>query len=151
MPRKITDLIVVCSSGRGLDTEDTTMLDLERDARERGYSGIRYHIVLDKAGGVMEGRHIDSVGAHTVDELGVLQGFPESNISVNGRSIGVCLIGSHEDPWTGMQLNSLACLLKELCNTYPDAIVAPDCAFNAYSPTMLDFTEWCESHDLPHL
>lgn len=142
MPRKITDLIVVCSSGHGLDNESTTVRELERDARERGFSGIRYHYVITKDGTVHTGREQDAVGAHTVDELGTLDGFPQSNISVNGRSVGVCVVGSIEDPWTRAQLAALAYLLTDLQADYPGAVVMPDAAFNGHSPSMLDFKDW---------
>lgn len=66
-----------------------------RKRQEPGLAAIGYHYVIDRAGLVWSGRHVDEVGAHA-------QGF-------NAKSIGICLVGL--DQFSPAQWVSLAHLV----------------------------------------
>ena len=69
--------------------------DSWRAQQNPGLKAIGYHYVIDRAGLVMTGRHIDEIGAHA-------QGF-------NQKSIGICLVGL--DQFSPAQWSSLAHLV----------------------------------------
>ena len=51
---------------------------------DRGWIGIGYHLLVHQDGTVETGRQLDTVGAH-------------AGPSVNGRSVGVCVLGNFEN------------------------------------------------------
>lgn len=104
MPRKITHIVIHCSAS---NRSTTTVLDIERWHRERGWSGIGYHKVIDISGAVHQGRPDDVAGAHA-------EGF-------NSRSLGICLIGDFDkdklleaDP----QFRALVQVVATLCKRH---------------------------------
>lgn len=83
--RTIDTIIVHCAATRPEWGEGQTA-DWKRDQidawhRERGWTGIGYHYVIDRDGTVVAGRPIAKVGAHVKGH--------------NAASIGICLIGGH--------------------------------------------------------
>lgn len=110
--RIITEIIVHCTAtpeGRA-----TTVNDIRRWHKQRGWSDIGYHYVVYLDGSVHEGRNIDSIGAHTSGH--------------NANSIGVVYVGgltadgkSAKDTRNQAQKDALLGLLKDLRRIYPSA------------------------------
>ena len=61
----------------------TTVEDIDRWHKDRGWSGIGYHFVCLKDGEIATGRPINQRGAHTYNH--------------NGTSIGICVTGNFEN------------------------------------------------------
>tara|TARA_B100000676_G_C17483595_1_gene534649 strand:+ start:176 stop:604 length:429 start_codon:yes stop_codon:yes gene_type:complete len=61
----------------------TTVEDIDRWHKERGWRGIGYHFVCLEDGTIAPGRHINKRGAHTKGE--------------NYDSIGLCVTGNFQD------------------------------------------------------
>ncbi len=109
MKRRGTDLIVICDSdSKG---EDISLRDLDSRDRRRGYFECTYHFIIKRNGDIEHGhRPYDSpsmgLGRH------------------NGRACSICLVGGRGDPpFTRPQIASLASLLAELQDEYPDASI----------------------------
>lgn len=106
---KPTHIIIHCS-----DSEWGCTREIDKWHKERGFSGVGYHLILlnghieperyiDVMNGSIEcGRDLDSDGAHC--------------IGYNERSIGICLILKAKP--TIEQLDSLKRLVLELCIKY---------------------------------
>lgn len=128
--RKIDRIIIHCSdtpAGRY-----TTVADIDRWHRERGFKKIGYHYVIYLNGAIHKGRSETEIGAHC-------KGY-------NAHSIGVCYVGGKEngkpkDTRTDAQKESLLFLLRDLKKRYPNAkicghrdLAARDCpCFDAKS------------------
>ena len=131
--RKIDRIIIHCSdtpAGRY-----TTVADIDRWHRERGFKKIGYHYVIYLNGAIHKGRNETEIGAHC-------KGY-------NAHSIGICYVGGKEngkpkDTRTDAQKESLLFLLRDLKKRYPQAkicghrdLAARDCpcfdAKNEYS------------------
>jgi N-acetylmuramoyl-L-alanine amidase len=61
----------------------TTVADIDRWHKERGWRGIGYHYVVLEHGEIAEGRHVNKRGAHTLHH--------------NTDSIGICVTGNFEN------------------------------------------------------
>ena len=116
--RKLDEIIIHCSATRpewmDNNTLDEQVKEINRWHREeRGWSGIGYHFVVGRRGGVAQGRPVSQVGAHVKGH--------------NRYTIGVCLIGGHGsnenddffDHFTNEQNESLRYLIKQIMNRYP--------------------------------
>lgn len=80
-----------------------------------GLGAIGYHYVIDLDGAVLTGRHPDEVGAHAVGH--------------NTSSIGICLVGGVEPAggrYTPQQWDSLAALVRALCDRYKIPMTPPE-------------------------
>lgn len=118
----LTYLVVHCS-GNGAEST-LRAADVDSGHRMRGFHCIGYHYVICRDGVIEKGRPDDRIGAH-----------------VNGHnavSLGICLIGGvrrvgkdlvPEDNFTDAQMESLKALVKQLKQTYPNAIVQGHCDF----------------------
>ena len=62
---------------------NTKLEDIRRWHKEKGWSDVGYHFVIERDGKIRAGRHPDSVGAH-------VRGH-------NHNSIGICLVGGLDD------------------------------------------------------
>jgi len=63
---------------------DWTLEDIDAAHRDRGFSGVGYHFVIESTGLVRLGRPVPTIGAHAK--------------GANRDSIGVCLVGAfHKD------------------------------------------------------
>ena len=91
--------------------------EVDKWHKARGWDGIGYHYVVDRDGSVGEGRPEATVGAHVAGR--------------NTNSIGVALVGGHgsnetdspTEHYTGVQLEALLTLVRELKTKYPNAVV----------------------------
>lgn len=102
---RIDYIVVHCSDsphGRG-DSAET----IHRWHKEKGWSGIGYHYVIDEHGNVEAGRPHYWQGAHVRAH--------------NSHSLGICLLGI--DEFTDKQMDALAKLVEELSYEYPFAQV----------------------------
>ena len=117
--REITEIFVHCSDTRPEWMKDRPLAhkiqEIDRWHKERGWSGIGYHIVLDRDGKIGNGRPLGTVGAHVKGH--------------NKNSIGVVLIGGHggaaddqfEDNFTQKQKVTLLKVLDDLTTQFPNA------------------------------
>jgi len=76
----------------------TTVDDIDRWHKERGWDGVGYHYVIHHDGTVHEGRSLSKQGAHARGR--------------NSTHIGICLVGY--DSFTARQLSSLRALVSKL-------------------------------------
>ena len=112
--RTINKIIIHCS-----DTPEgrpNTVADITAWHKQRGFRTIGYHYVIYLDGQIVEGRPIESVGAHCP--------------SHNRDSIGICYIGGRtsdmkefKDTRTPEQKQSLVELITALRTQFPDAKV----------------------------
>lgn len=111
--RNIEHIIIHCSAtpeGRNVTTEEIRDWHLDR-----GWSDIGYHFVVELDGSVMDGRSVETSGAHA-------KGY-------NSNSIGVCYVGGTDgegqakDTRTNEQIVALYELLVDLKSDYPDATI----------------------------
>ena len=112
--RPINKIIIHCS-----DTPEgrpNTVADITAWHKQRGFRTIGYHFVVYLDGQIVEGRPIESVGAHCT--------------SHNRDSIGICYIGGRtsdmkeiKDTRTPEQKQSLVGLITALRTQFPDAKV----------------------------
>ena len=91
--------------GHHADAPNCTVQDIHNWHKNNGWSGIGYHLFIRKNGEVYQGRPIDTLGAHTLNQ--------------NSDSIGICLEGrlTQEKP-TKAQMNSLKQVLAYLRGIY---------------------------------
>lgn len=120
--RKIKYIIVHCSATA--EGKDFKAKDIDKWHRQRGFSCIGYHYVVDLDGKIEVGRPENQVGAHC-------KGY-------NSVSIGVCYVGgvakdgkTPKDTRTAAQKDSLRLLLIELKRKYPSAVI---CGHRDMSP-----------------
>ena len=118
--RKIDKIILHCSAtpaGRNVSVGE-----IRRWHKQRGWSDIGYHYVIDLDGNIDKGRDIDIVGAHTKGH--------------NKHSIGICYVGgvdkdmNSQDTRTIAQMLALGELLAVLRDFYPEAEI---CGHNEFS------------------
>lgn len=89
------------------DAKKATVEQIHKWHLNNGWSGIGYHIYIDKKGNVYEGRPIDTVGAHCY--------------GYNTVSVGVCAEGDFETDEMGeLQKNAILSVLLDLKNKYPN-------------------------------
>ena len=107
--RPIDEIVMHCAAtpkGRA-----TTVADIDRWHRARGFRGIGYHYVVHLDGTVREGRPVARPGAHVKGR--------------NRRTIGVCYIGGvdargrPEDTRTPAQRKAIDKLLRRLLREHP--------------------------------
>lgn len=110
--RDIKEIIIHCSATP--EGRDFTVADIDRWHRERGFSGIGYHLVVYRDGSVHTGRPIERAGAHCKGH--------------NAHSIGICYIGglaadgkTAKDTRTILQKAALVHLLLQLRERFPKA------------------------------
>ena len=122
MKRKSTDYIVVHCSATPRQ-KDIGRDEIDQMHKDRGWSGIGYHLVIRRHGLLETGRKIDEVGAH-------VKGF-------NRVSVGICMVGGiddaghPEDNFTSEQRQTLRSVLMMLEVKYPGSKV---CGHRDMSP-----------------
>jgi len=141
--RNIKYIIVHCSATA--EGKDFKAKDIDKWHRQRGFTCIGYHYVIDIDGKIETGRPESQVGAHC-------KGY-------NSVSIGVCYIGgvakdgkTPKDTRTAAQKDNLRRLLIELKRKYPSAVI---CGHRDMSPDLnhdgkIEPSEWmkaCPSFD----
>ena len=110
--RSITEIIVHCTATQeGLDY---TVDDIRRWHRGRGFTDVGYHYIVYRSGSVVNGRDVDTTGAHCTGH--------------NTHSIGVCYVGgldrdgkTAKDTRTLAQKAALLSLLTDLRRLYPSS------------------------------
>ncbi len=101
--RTVTDMIVIHHMGH--TDKEVSAADVHRMHLNNGWSGIGYHYVIHKDGGIERGRPLNTVGAHCYKE--------------NRHTIGVNLVGNFEESYpTKRQMESASMLLAALCTVY---------------------------------
>ena len=101
--------IIIHHSASPRDTTTKDMIDGWH--RARGFKGIGYHYVIEKAGQVVRGRPLTASGAHCLAD------------GANRDSIGICLVGNNlvkAHRWNQPQLDSLMKLLNDLTTQFGD-------------------------------
>jgi N-acetylmuramoyl-L-alanine amidase len=123
--RTITEIIVHCTATP--EGKDYTVDDIRQWHKERGWSDIGYHYVIDRKGHILPGRDVDTIGAHCEGH--------------NAHSIGVVYIGGvsalngkPKDTRTLAQKASLIRCLTELKSIYPQAKIYGHCDFTKSKP-----------------
>ena len=112
--RTITDIVVHCTATKS--GVDYTVNDIRKWHKNRGFSDIGYHYVVNLHGEILEGRDIDIMGAHVSGH--------------NAHSIGVVYIGGINqygacaDTRNNAQKAALMSLLMDLRKLYPKAKIS---------------------------
>lgn len=115
-PNKIDAIVIHCSASRA--GVDLRAADIDKMHKERGFSGIGYHFVVDLDGTVEVGRPLPQDGAHC-NTAGL------SGQSYNKHSIGICYVGGLDrdgnpaDTRTPAQRVALDDLVHDLIQRYP--------------------------------
>lgn len=128
--RTATDVLLVDYSYTDITQMEYGVEDIDVDHRNRGIYSPRgptgYHGVITWRGDFQLGRDLESLGSHTY--------------GYNDRSIGVCLVGGHDEDgeiqnnFTADQIHTLWVFVEFLLAVYPDIIVAPSSACGPASP-----------------
>lgn len=142
MKREDIDAIVIhCSATRaGMDVRAA---DIDKWHKERGFTGIGYHFVVDLDGRVEIGRPLPQDGAHC-NTAGL------SGKSYNKHSIGICYIGGLDrdgnpaDTRTVAQKVALDDLVYRLIQEYPivDVIGHRDASPDKDGDGVVEQNEW---------
>lgn len=99
---KVTKLVVHHSDSKAATTKKS---DIERWHKERGFSTIGYHKVIEGDGKVVDGRSESTQGAHAK--------------GANFGSLGVCVAGAFETEMPSQkQINSLVTVLTDWCKAH---------------------------------
>ncbi|MCM1349416.1 MAG: N-acetylmuramoyl-L-alanine amidase [Firmicutes bacterium] len=119
--RNINQIIIHCTATKA--GRKTTVSEIDRWHRARGFRGIGYHYVIHLDGTVERGRNESVAGAHCKGR--------------NANSIGVCYVGGLDsggkpaDTRTPRQRKALVELVATLRARYPGATVHGHCEFAA--------------------
>lgn len=114
--KTIDSIVIHCSATRA--GQDVRAADIDKWHKERGFSEIGYHYVIDLDGTVEVGRRLPKDGAHC-NTAGL------SGQSYNKHSIGICYVGGLDengnpaDTRTPEQKKALTNLVNKLCDEYP--------------------------------
>ena len=129
--RKINEVIIHCSATP--EGKDFKAADIEKWHRERGFSRIGYHYIVDLDGRVEFGRPIDEQGAHCKNH--------------NANSIGICYIGglakdgkTPKDTRTTEQRATLIWLVRTIKGLFPAVTVHSHSDFAAKACPCFDAT-----------
>ena len=98
--RAINRVFIHCDAS---SNPNTTVQDIHRWHKERGWSGIGYHIYIDDDGRAWHGRDLSTAGAHT-------SGY-------NTGTIGICLNGLHLADFSEDQFDEL----RRICDQINEA------------------------------
>ena len=106
--RRISDIVIHQSAS----PRSATASLIDQWHRERGWTGIGYHLVIEGDGRLARGRKLERVGAHC----------RRSNL----HSIGICVVGDNAKPsceWVSAQIVTLRSIVAVLSALLPDAQV----------------------------
>jgi N-acetylmuramoyl-L-alanine amidase len=85
---------------------DVTVEEIRRwHTKDRGFSDIGYHDVIEISGAIKEGRDRNQPGAHAKGH--------------NQHSLGICVVGDGRDGFEDAQWGSLRALLRHYRRMYP--------------------------------
>ena len=111
--RKITEIIVHCTATP--EGREVRVADVDRWHRNRGFTRIGYHYLVELDGTVAVGRPLGQIGAHCKNH--------------NAHSIGICYVGGLDvrlrpkDTRTPAQREALRTLISSLRRQFPGAKV----------------------------
>ena len=117
------EYLVVHHSATG---RHVTRAQIDRWHRDKGWSGVGYHFVIEGDGAVRPGRAVPLLGAHAA--------------GANQTSLGICVVGHNglpESRWDIVQWKALRELLQALRRVWPAAQVV------AHSEVGTTATECC--------
>lgn len=116
--RSLNEIIIHCTDTRPNWWADRTSAEKVAEVRrwhteERGWSDIGYHFLIDRDGTVVEGRPLETTGAHVKGH--------------NTGTVGISLFGGHggsagdqfQDNFTEDQERALMQLIRQLQDNYP--------------------------------
>jgi len=117
----------------------TTVAQIREWHVARGWSDIGYHRVIEGDGSILDGRPVQTIGAHAKGS--------------NRDSIGICVVGDNtrEDrKWTKPQERSLSIVIRYYQELYPGITVlghrdAPGARTECPG---LDIRHWCQSRGI---
>ena len=140
----IDSIVVHCSATR--EGQDVRAADIDKWHKERGFSMIGYHFVVDLDGKVEKGRPLTMNGAHC-NTSGV------SGKPYNSHSIGICYIGGLDkkgkakDTRTPKQKVALQNLILSLVMQYPitDVLGHRDASPDKNGDGKITQNEWIKS------
>ena len=118
--RTISFIIIHCSAAR--PWQQSSVSDIDRWHRARGWKGCGYHYVIRRDGTVETGRPLEEIGAHCQNR--------------NHHSIGICYEGGLDtdgrpyDTRTEAQKAAMRSLLEELHARFPKALIMGHNVFN---------------------
>ncbi|OOS02179.1 N-acetylmuramoyl-L-alanine amidase [Canicola haemoglobinophilus] len=117
MSLPILKIVIHCSAtrnGKSLKTNNQSAAQvIDGWHKDRGYSRIGYHFVIDTDGTVETGRKVGEIGAHVKGH--------------NRNSVGICLVGGitekgkNHGEYTEAQWHALHNLLRQLESQHPKA------------------------------
>lgn len=111
--RRIDEIIIHCSATRA--DHHVTAMAIREWHKARGWDDIGYHFVIERDGELVEGRDLETVGAHAKGH--------------NRHSIGVCMVGGiaedgkPESNFSREQWRELDRLISGLRWAFPNAII----------------------------
>jgi N-acetylmuramoyl-L-alanine amidase len=117
--RQINEIFIHCSATQpkwmAANSCQQKVEEIRRWHKDKGWSDIGYHLVVDRQGDVCAGRPVERVGAHAKGH--------------NKNSIGICLIGGFgsdaddkfEEHYTDLQRKALDNLIKDLTDRHSNA------------------------------
>jgi N-acetylmuramoyl-L-alanine amidase len=107
--RSLNKIVIHCSATpEGRDVKADTIRDWH--VKERGWSDIGYHFIIELDGTLVEGRPLERSGAHTKGH--------------NRNSVGICYIGGVDenmkakDTRSDAQIQTLNQLILSLCDNF---------------------------------
>jgi len=138
--REVKHIIIHCSAtpeGRAVTTEE-----IRGWHKDKGWSDIGYHYVLELEGEPKQGRQEDKEGAHTIGR--------------NHDSIGICYVGGMtadmkepKDTRTQSQRVYMRSLLIDLLRKYPEAKISGHNQHSNKACPSFDVPEWCRIVGIP--
>lgn len=120
--REVTDYIVIHCAATP-PTMDIGVSEIRSWHQKRGFYDVGYHYIIRRDGTREKGRDIGAIGAHCIGH--------------NHHSVGVCLVGGTdkmgqpENNFTEAQWTVLYLTMKELHETYPQAVIVGHRDLNA--------------------
>jgi len=139
--RKINEIIIHCSATRpewmAGATVDAKVSEIRTwHVRDRKWSDIGYHFIIDRNGFVAKGRPVTRTGAHVKGH--------------NTGTIGVCLIGGHgstaldafPDNFTPAQDKALRAMLDDMKSIYGPVLITGHNEYAAKACPGFSVPEW---------
>ena len=139
--REIDLIVIHCSAtkeSQRVTTEDIRLWHM----RDRNFSDIGYHYVIEMDGDIKKGRPVSRQGAHA-------RGY-------NQKSIGICYIGgldSRMNPTNTMtreQELSLTKILRDMILRYPKAKVVGHNELSSKDCPSFNVQEWLKENGFPY-
>lgn len=129
--KQIDEIILHCSASG----PRTTVHDIRKWHKSRGWKDIGYHYVIESDGGIRQGRDWQKVGAHCEGH--------------NEDSIGICLVGGHDGKtlyrFSDKQLEALKLLIEGLFITFGKLAIHGHYEYSNKSCPCFNVEEWLKT------